>query len=25
MRVLVTGLDGFTGQYVQSELESAGH
>jgi len=25
MRVLVTGLDGFTGQYVQPELESAGH
>jgi nucleoside-diphosphate-sugar epimerase len=25
MRVLVTGLDGFTGRYVQAELESAGH
>jgi nucleoside-diphosphate-sugar epimerase len=25
MRVLVTGLDGFTGRYVQSELESHGH
>lgn len=25
MRVLVTGLDGFTGRYVQPELESHGH
>jgi len=25
MRTLVTGLDGFTGRYVQSELESHGH
>lgn len=25
MRVLVTGLDGFTGQYVQSDLVSHGH
>lgn len=25
MRVLVTGLDGFTGRYVQPELESRGH
>ena len=25
MRVLVTGLDGFTGRYVQSDLESHGH
>ncbi len=25
MRVLVTGLDGFTGRYVQSDLESQGH
>ncbi|GGF75135.1 GDP-6-deoxy-D-lyxo-4-hexulose reductase [Terasakiella brassicae] len=25
MKVLVTGLDGFTGRYVQSELESHGH
>lgn len=25
MRVLVTGLDGFTGQYVQLDLESHGH
>ena len=25
MHVLVTGLDGFTGRYVQSELESHGH
>ncbi len=25
MRTLVTGLDGFTGRYVQSELEAGGH
>lgn len=25
MRVLVTGLDGFTGRYVQQELEAHGH
>lgn len=25
MRVLVTGLDGFTGRYVQQELEKQGH
>jgi len=25
MRILVTGLDGFTGRYVQSELEAHGH
>ncbi len=25
MHILVTGLDGFTGRYVQSELESHGH
>ncbi len=25
MRVLVTGLDGFTGQYVKSELTKHGH
>lgn len=25
MRILVTGLDGFTGRYVQSDLESHGH
>ena len=25
MRVLVTGLDGFTGRYVESELQSKGH
>lgn len=25
MRVLVTGLDGFTGRYVQPELEARGH
>lgn len=25
MRILVTGLDGFTGRYVKAELESTGH
>ena len=25
MRVLVTGLDGFTGRYVQAELKASGH
>ncbi len=25
MRILVTGLEGFTGRYLQSELESCGH